>query len=426
MNFAKTNLLLLFFVFAFPHAGESVDQEVVEVTSLDDNGDASKTISEYVEGNGFKFEEHKVVTEDGYILTLWRIHRNKTSNGPPVILQHGVIDAGFTFLLSGANRCLALYLGRKGFDVWIANNRGQSYSLGHTGGYRWFIPFSKYWDFSFHEMALYDFPAAVHYVKQVTGYSKVNFIGHSQGATQYFIKASVDPEFVNANIESFVALGPAIFLSSCKSALVRILSGSFRLFDWMHAIGFKYFYVLPPNMLGLTESICRKFPRMYYGLIPTIGGYSEGKNFDLRRWPALCTKSPGGTSTQNLVHWMQMLRSGGKFQMFDYGKRKNLLIYNQETPKEYDLGQLKKVTVPTLIVSGTKDALISEDAIRKVMGVLKNDRSDQVLESIRLEDYAHLDFLWGRNAIKDLYMNLSLIHICRCRRSTLCRSRWSP
>lgn len=407
MRFLKINLLLLFVAFVFPQAGVIPDEEITEVTILDDNGDASKSISEYVEENGFKFEEHKAVTEDGYILTLWRMHRNKTSNGPPVILQHGVVDAGYTFLLSGGNRCLALYLGRKGFDVWISNSRGQAYSTEHTEGYRWYNPFSKYWDFSLHEMGVYDFPAVINYVKQVTGYSKVNYIGHSQGATQYYIKSSFDPKFVNDNVESFVGIGPAVFLSSHESVGTKILSSTFPLFDWMYAVNFKYVYVLPKNMLWFTETLCRKFPKMYYSVIPIIGGYSKGKNFDLRRWPALCTKSPGGTSTKNLVHWMQMLRSGGKFQMFDYGKQKNIEMYGQETPKEYDLEKLREVTVPTLLVSGTKDALISDESIRELVKVIKNNNSDQILERIVLDDYAHLDFLWGRNAIKDLYPSIA-------------------
>jgi len=407
MRSLRSNLLVLFFVFALPQAGVSSDQEVKEVTISDDNGDASKTISEFVEENGCIFKEYKTVTKDGYILTLWRIHRNKTSNGPPVILQHGVIDAGYTFLVLGKNRCLALYLAKKGFDVWISNNRGQAYSTEHTKNYKWYNPFSKYWDFSFHEMGLYDFPAVISYVKQVTGYSKVNYIGHSQGATQYFIKGSFDPEFLNENINSFTAFGPSVFLDSHESIAINILTSTFPIFHWMYYLNFKFFYVLPKNMLPYTETICRKFPRMYYGLVPIIGGYSKEKHFDLKRWPALCTKSPGGTSTQNLVHWLQLVKANGRFQMFDYGKQKNLEIYNQETPKEYDLEKLKKVRVPTLIVSGNKDALISANSIRELMKVLKNGREDQVLEQIVLEDYTHLDFLWGKNAIKDMYPNVA-------------------
>ena len=38
----------------------------------------------------------------------------------------------------------------------------------------------------------------------------------------------------------------------------------------------------------------------------------------------------------------------------------------------------------------------------------------------------HYDLSNYRSKNFNEFINLSLIHICRCRRSTLCRSRWSP
>ncbi len=37
------------------------------------DGDGYKTFQEICVENGFKYEEHTVVTEDGYILTIFRI-----------------------------------------------------------------------------------------------------------------------------------------------------------------------------------------------------------------------------------------------------------------------------------------------------------------------------------------------------------------
>ena len=35
--------------------------------------DAFKTLREIARENGFRTEEHQVITDDGYILALWRI-----------------------------------------------------------------------------------------------------------------------------------------------------------------------------------------------------------------------------------------------------------------------------------------------------------------------------------------------------------------
>jgi len=403
MNSSQKYFLMFFMCFAFTHVGEPGNQRLQRITALDDNGDASKTVPDFVHEHGFKFEEHKVTTEDGYVLTLWRINRGL---GLPLILQHGVMDTAYTFLLSGGRRCPAFYFARKGYDVWMPNSRGQTYSLEHNKGYKWYFPFSKFWDFTFYDMAQYDFPSIIDYMKNVTGYSKVSYVGHSQGTTTYLTKAGLDPDFVNDNINAFIALGPALYINPKDSDAVDLISNKIPVFDWMNKIKFNYFWVLPEWILKLTEPFCRRFPEIYHELVPFIGGHTKRMNFDIRRWPSLCTKMPGGTSIKNLLHWIQIIRAGGRFQMFDYGAEKNMKIYQQETPKEYDLSGLKKITVPTLVVSGTKDALITEESIRKVMKTLRNGNQDQVIESMELEDYAHMDFIWGKDCIKRLYPHI--------------------
>jgi len=40
--------------------------------------DARRTMKEIIEARGFTFEEHEVVTKDGYILTMHRLFSNQT------------------------------------------------------------------------------------------------------------------------------------------------------------------------------------------------------------------------------------------------------------------------------------------------------------------------------------------------------------
>ena len=54
------------------------------------NSDAFKSMEEIANENGFRIEKHQVVTEDGYILGIWRIpgnfSENPTNSKPPVLL----------------------------------------------------------------------------------------------------------------------------------------------------------------------------------------------------------------------------------------------------------------------------------------------------------------------------------------------------
>jgi len=40
---------------------------------LNNNSDAFKSMEEIANENGFRIEKHQVITEDGYILGIWRI-----------------------------------------------------------------------------------------------------------------------------------------------------------------------------------------------------------------------------------------------------------------------------------------------------------------------------------------------------------------
>ncbi len=58
-----------------------------------ENWDSYKSFGEYLLSYGYSFEEHKVLTYDGYIVSLWRIPRKLKSGrtGPkqPVLILHG-------------------------------------------------------------------------------------------------------------------------------------------------------------------------------------------------------------------------------------------------------------------------------------------------------------------------------------------------
>jgi hypothetical protein len=172
------------------------------------------TYSEKVMQAGYKFEEHKVVTDDGYILSLWRIpgKLNEMKNpGMPVILQHGLLDDSWTWLALNITDCLPIMLVEKNFDVWLSNSRGNIFSNSHINPDYDPSKFRNvYWNFTWNEMARYDLPAVTSYVKQLTGYQKINWIGHSQGTFQFFLSHAINPKFMEESFNKFVAIGTVV------------------------------------------------------------------------------------------------------------------------------------------------------------------------------------------------------------------------
>ncbi len=144
-------------------------------------------------------EEVQVTTEDRYINTIWILTSNDpyNRNGKSIILQHGLLDGGFTFLVLEQNS-LAKKLCEEGYTVYLPYIRGTQFSRSHLD-YDSSLN-SEYWDFSFDQMAQYDLPAIINYVKKRDGVEKVYYIGHSQGTLIFFLAYMNDPEFLEKNI----------------------------------------------------------------------------------------------------------------------------------------------------------------------------------------------------------------------------------
>lgn len=72
----------------------------------------------------------------------------------------------------------AFVAARAGYDVWLGNSRGNSFSKEHV----YLSPQKnekEYWDFDWEEMGQYDIPASLDYITELTDQSKVAYIGHS-------------------------------------------------------------------------------------------------------------------------------------------------------------------------------------------------------------------------------------------------------
>jgi lysosomal acid lipase/cholesteryl ester hydrolase len=157
--------------------------------------------AELAEYWGYRTETHYVDTLDGFTLQLVRVlpSSSSSSSGLPVVLQHGLLDAASTWVINLPDESLALILASKGYDVWMPNSRGNTYSP------------PKHWQFSFDDMAQYDLPATVHYITTHTNYSHVNYIGHSQGTTIAFAALAQDQQFAD-KINLFIALAPVAYV----------------------------------------------------------------------------------------------------------------------------------------------------------------------------------------------------------------------
>ena len=90
----------------------------------------------------------------------------------------GIVRAGFV-------------LSRAGYDVWMGNYRGNTYSTNHVS----LDPAEyEFWKFSWDQMGQYDLPSMLGYVLNHTQASKIQYVGHSMGTTAFMAMSDYHQE----------------------------------------------------------------------------------------------------------------------------------------------------------------------------------------------------------------------------------------
>jgi pimeloyl-ACP methyl ester carboxylesterase len=175
--------------------------------------------SEMITKAGFKVEEHTVTTDDGYVLTLFRLYDGEsTINGiskPAVFMQHGLVASSDDWVMSTPDRAPAFIVAKAGYDVWLGNSRGTYYSRQHT-----ILDPDRdvsYWQFSFTDIGVHDLPACLSYVHSIVG-RKISLIAHSMGTSETMYAMTKMPDFFRKHINLFYAWAPVAKIDHMEPA----------------------------------------------------------------------------------------------------------------------------------------------------------------------------------------------------------------
>ena len=357
-----------------------------------------------IKSYGYDFEEHTVTTEDGYINTIWKIPSKSKSyflqsnNKKAIVLQHGLLDDGWTWFALRENS-LPFKLSDDGYDVYISHVRGTLFSTGHVDPSKNYLNFiGPYWDFSFDEFVKYDLTSVIDFVKKTSNVEKIDYIGHSQGTLIYFLKYMLDPEYMQNSINKFVGVGTVPNVNNAESYITKFVAEH----NITENFPIKNFMRLGIPLGKVISGICSLVPNLC-GLVvhKVVENDITTDHMDFNKIAKnIFLYEPGGTSIQNLRHWIQIFRAK-KLIMYDYGSSElNLEHYGTEVPPEYNETVIENYNIKSLVTISNADPFCNPKDTIDFVGKMKNKNITEILE---LKDYNHLDYVWGEDAVNDLF-----------------------
>ncbi|KAK0427115.1 hypothetical protein QR680_010069 [Steinernema hermaphroditum] len=404
--------------------------------------EADMSTPEIINRWGYPAEIYTTTTEDGYVLELHRIPFGKAgpTNGtrPVVFMQHGLECSSTNWVANLPNESAGFLFADAGYDVWLGNMRGNRYSKAHTT----LDPKKKeFWQFTWDEMSHYDLQAMIEKALNVTGQEDLYYMGHSQGTLTMFAKLSRDPVFAK-KIRKFFALAPVGTVKYIKGLLEYVAKYLYFEIEVVDYFGDGEF--LPSNWLTkiIADWVCGSWGSKLCDNVMFLIAGPESHQLNQTRTDVYVGHTPSGTSTNNILHWAQMVKSG-KVEMYDYrSAKKNQEHYGMSSPPEYDftlinipmylywsdadwlgdgkdvteylipnlnprhnsppLYDFKKIQTPMYLWWSDADSLSDKkDVVEFLLPTLK--QSSHLVQANYLEDFNHLDYIWGLRAAKEIY-----------------------
>ncbi|XP_063702781.1 lipase 3-like [Culicoides brevitarsis] len=352
----------------------------------------TNAVGKVITREGYPYEMYTVPTDDGYLLGMHHIPaKNPLPQHNNVLLMHAAMTAGGQFVING-NKSLAFMLADAGYNVWIIHARGTSYSLKHQN---LSSDDPKFWDFSWHEIGMYDIPNTIDFILRKTGDDKLHFVGHSQGPTAFLVMMCERPEY-NEKVKSSYLLGPAVYLHNTY----KLMRGMTNLIvDIAKERKLYKIQMKESALLYLLLNFCKGPVLSLWCTMQQLNalGGDTGQILDRHAFKHTIAKYARDNISSKILWHFAQVQNSERFEKYDYGKEENLMRYGSIQPPLYNL---TRVTVPIVLAYGTRDSLTKAEDTEILIPQLKS-----ITKVIKLP-WNHVDMIIGRNVDTQLYNNI--------------------
>ncbi|KAJ9593088.1 hypothetical protein L9F63_027670, partial [Diploptera punctata] len=193
-----------------------------------------------------------------------------------------------------------------GYDVWMGNARGNTFSKKHLTLSTSSVEF---WDFSWHEMGIYDLPAEIDYILGETGQSDLFYVGHSMGTTMFYVLQSERPQYSN-KIRHMISLAPIAYMGhvtnliadiGAYSPVVKIVVGGLEWLGVGELFASNAFTTWVMDLAckdgSITQGMCMNAMFAFIGYDPV--------EVNKTMLPVILAHTPAGASTKSVLHYAQ-------------------------------------------------------------------------------------------------------------------------
>ncbi|HLU90048.1 MAG TPA: alpha/beta fold hydrolase [Cyclobacteriaceae bacterium] len=324
-----------------------------------------------------EFEIINFEAADGFTCNLHHLTGTSPTNGP-VLLVHGA-GVRSNIFNPPTEKNLIQALSAEGYDVWLENWRG---SID--------LPPNQ-WDLD--KVAMYDHPAAVKKVVELTGHQEIKAIIHCQGSTSFMIAAALGlvPE-VKLIISNAVSLHPVVPQYSL-----------FKLWAYIPLVQRFYTYLNPQWGLhapDLKSKLLRLVVQATHHEKDTLVGkfvsFVYGAGF-----PALWRLE---NLDEKTMDWIQHEFANVPLSFFQHIRRcinRGELIPNRDMGMESYVNDLK-TDARIVLFAGARNQCFLPESQQNTFDYLEKIKPGRHGLFI-MDDYSHLDIFLGKNAHRDIF-----------------------
>ncbi|ODV60982.1 alpha/beta-hydrolase, partial [Ascoidea rubescens DSM 1968] len=384
----------------------------------------------YIALENLKLVRYKIITEDGFILNLYRLlnrdedkYTTEQNNRIPVLFLHGLLQSSASFVTNGKDSLAINLFNSNKYDIWLGNNRcffdKKSYVLKNDNN-------PNFWNWDLNQMYQNDLSSMINFILKVNNNNntnKINLIAHSQGTTQSLISISNNHENISSKLVCFVALSPAIYKGKLFDKKIFIIFlNSINLFFFRLFFGILSFM---PIMLNIRKLLVKNhysikiFGFLGYLMFNFLFDWND-KLWDRNLRNRLFLFSPVYISSKLIFWWLNDNENDGFINCsrkvfnddIDYIHENNSIKNNNAKNNLNNTNN--KSLVPMFFFIGNKDDLVSNDLLiehfeqfenhnYKIKDYTFNTETSSIILCVkRIPNYSHLDVLWAKDVLETI------------------------